>query len=66
MTPISRVGRERRLRVLEGGVRATTSAAHLALGDRAGALALAAEAIDVLEECAGSGRSGSETATRGG
>jgi class 3 adenylate cyclase/tetratricopeptide (TPR) repeat protein len=39
------IGRARRLLFLEGGVLAATSAAHLALGDRAKALALAEEAI---------------------
>src|SRR5215471_12318469 len=38
---VAKIGRERRLRVLEGGVSATTSVPHLALGDRVSALALA-------------------------
>jgi hypothetical protein len=41
------IGRERRLSVFEGRVLATMAAAHLGLGDRAQALALAEEAIAV-------------------
>jgi tetratricopeptide (TPR) repeat protein len=41
------IARERRLSVQEGGVLAVMAAAHLALGDRAKALALADEAIAV-------------------
>jgi tetratricopeptide (TPR) repeat protein len=39
------IGRERRLLAFEGGVLGTMAAAHLGLGDRAKALALAEEAI---------------------
>jgi hypothetical protein len=60
---VAKIGRERRLRVLEGGVSATTSVPHLALGDRASALA--EKAIDIPEGGAGLGRSGSGTAVRG-
>ncbi len=42
-----RIGRERRLQILEGSVLAIMAAAHLGLGDRAKALTLAEEAIDV-------------------
>jgi hypothetical protein len=62
---VAKIRRERRLRVLEGGVSATTSVPHLAFGDRASALALAEKAIDIPEGGAGLGRSGSETAVRG-
>ncbi len=41
------IGRERRLSIGEGGVLAAMAAAHLGLGDRARALALAEEAIAV-------------------
>jgi tetratricopeptide (TPR) repeat protein len=41
------IARERRLSILEGGVLAAMAAAHLGLGDRATALALAEEAIAV-------------------
>ncbi len=42
-----KIGRERRLSVVEGGVLAVMAAAHLGLGDRARALTLAEEAIAV-------------------
>jgi len=41
------IGRERRIPVQEGGVLASMAAAHLGLGDAAGALAVADEAIAV-------------------
>ena len=41
------IGRERRLSIVEGGVLAVMAAAHLGLGDREKALALAEEAIAV-------------------
>jgi hypothetical protein len=41
------IGRERRLKLFEGGVLATMAAAHLGLGDRTKALGLAQEAIAV-------------------
>ncbi|HSD11511.1 MAG TPA: AAA family ATPase [Candidatus Binatia bacterium] len=41
------IGRERRLSIAEGGVLAVMAAAHLGLGDRENALALAEEAIAV-------------------
>jgi hypothetical protein len=44
------IGRERRISVVESGVLATMAAAHLGLGDRARALALAEEAIAVCRQ----------------
>jgi tetratricopeptide (TPR) repeat protein len=43
-----RIGRERRLQILEGSLLAIMAVAHLGLGDRAKALTLAEEAIEVF------------------